>query len=74
VLVILAALGAIARAIGQWPSAAAAVGLLALGAAASALPASVLRGSGEMERPIVSSLVWSAFSLGAGLALALAPW
>jgi hypothetical protein len=74
VLVGLAALCAIARASGQWPSAAASGGLLVLGAAASALPASVLRGSGEMERPIVSSLVWSAFSLGAALALALVPW
>ena len=73
-LVVLAALCAFARGIGQWPSAAAAGGLVALGAAASALPASVARGSGELERPVVSSLVWSAFSLGAGLALALVPW
>jgi hypothetical protein len=73
-LLVLAGLCAIARATGEWPSSAAVAGLLALGAAASALPASVARGSGEMERPIVSSLVWSAFSLGAGLALALVPW
>jgi hypothetical protein len=74
VLVVLAALCALARAIGQWPSAAALAALVALGAAASALPASVTRGSGELERPIVSSLVWTAFSLGAGLALAFVPW
>ena len=73
-LVVFAALCALARGIGWWPSAAAAGGLVALGAAASALPASVARGTGELERPIVSSLVWSAFSLGAALALALVPW
>jgi len=73
-LVVMAALCAVTRAIGQWPSAAEAAGLVVLGAAASALPASVARGSGELERPIVSGLVWSAFSLGAGLALALVPW
>jgi len=69
-----AALCAVVRAAGQWPAAAAAAALVALGAAASALPASVARGAGELERPIVSSLSWSAFSLGAGLALALVPW
>jgi hypothetical protein len=74
VLVLVAGVCALARAVGQWPAAAAATALVAFGAAASALPASVARGSGELERPVVSSLVWSAFSLGAGLALALVPW
>ena len=74
VLVLVAGVCALARALGQWPAAAAVTALVVLGAAASALPASVARGSGELERPVVSSLVWSAFSLGAGLALALVPW
>jgi hypothetical protein len=58
------------------PSAGAALGLFALGAACAALPASVARGAGEMERPIASSLAWSALALGAafGLAWATAAW
>jgi hypothetical protein len=45
------------------------LGPLALGAAATLLPASVARGAGEMERPVASSLAWMALALGAGLAL-----
>jgi len=73
-LFVLAAACAVVRSARLWPLAAGPAALLLLGAAASALPASVARGSGEMERPLVSSLVWSALSLGAGLALAVVPW
>lgn len=45
------------------------LGPLALGAAATLLPASVARGAGEMERPVASSLAWMAVALGAGLVL-----
>lgn len=38
---------------------------LAAGVAFGAIPASVARGAGEMERPVVSSLAWSALILGA---------
>jgi len=73
-LAIVAAVCAVVRAIGQWPLVAPVAALAMLGAAASALPASVARGAGELERAMISSLSWSAFSLGAGLALALVPW
>ena len=45
--------------------------LLALGALFAALPASVARGAGEMERPLASSLAWSAFGLGAAVGAVL---
>jgi hypothetical protein len=40
----------------------------ALGAMFAAIPAAVARGAGEMERPLVSSLAWSALFAGAALA------
>ncbi|MFL5412892.1 MAG: hypothetical protein ACJ79D_16110 [Myxococcales bacterium] len=73
-LAVLAAGCAVVRGAGPWPIAAGTAALLLFGAAASALPASVARGSGEMERPLVSSLLWSALSLGAGVALAAVSW
>lgn len=50
-----------------------ALALPALGTLVAALAASVARGAAELERPLASSLVWSALALGAGLA-ALAPF
>jgi hypothetical protein len=47
------------------------VRLLALGALFAALPASVARGAGEMERPLASSLAWSAMTLGAAVGAVL---
>jgi hypothetical protein len=47
-----------------------AVGLFALGAFCSAVPGAVARGAGEMERPVASSLGFSALALGAGVGLA----
>jgi hypothetical protein len=47
------------------------VRLLALGALFAAIPASVARGSGEMERPLASSLAWSALTLGAAVGTVL---
>ncbi|HUJ25957.1 MAG TPA: hypothetical protein VLW85_08070 [Myxococcales bacterium] len=41
--------------------------LLATGMSFTAIPASAARGSGEMERPLVSSLAWSALILGAAV-------
>ncbi|HEY5677098.1 MAG TPA: hypothetical protein VIR81_09940, partial [Myxococcales bacterium] len=41
--------------------------LLGLGAMFAAIPAAVARGAGEMERPVASSLLWSALSAGAAL-------
>ena len=41
--------------------------LLAMGALFAAIPASVARGAGEMERPIASSLCWSALASGAAV-------
>jgi hypothetical protein len=43
----------------------------ALGAMFAALPAAVARGAGEMERPLVSSVAWSALTAGAALAAVL---
>lgn len=43
------------------------LGAVTLGAACAALPASVARGAAELERPLVSGLVWTALALGAGL-------
>jgi hypothetical protein len=68
----LAACAAALRWSGFLPAAAGLLALAALGAAATALPAAVARGAGEMERPVVSSLAWSALALGAGLACAVA--
>jgi hypothetical protein len=45
--------------------------LLALGAFFAAIPASVARGAGEMERPVASSLAWSALTLGAAVGAVL---
>ena len=49
-----------------WPLA-----LFALGMMFTAVPAAVARGAGEMERPIASSLAWSALLLGAAVGAAL---
>jgi len=49
-----------------WP-----VGALAMGAMFAAIPAAVARGAGEMERPLVSSLAWSALILGAAIGAVL---
>jgi hypothetical protein len=45
--------------------------LLALGALFAAVPASVARGAGEMERPVASSLAWSALAAGAAVGAVL---
>ena len=45
--------------------------LIAMGAFFAALPASVARGAGEMERPIASSLAWAALALGAAVGVVL---
>ena len=45
-----------------WP-----LGLLAMGIMFAAIPAAVARGAGEMERPVVSSLAWSALIAGAAI-------
>jgi hypothetical protein len=45
--------------------------LLAMGALFAAIPASVARGAGEMERPVASSLAWSALALGAAVGTVL---
>jgi hypothetical protein len=41
--------------------------LVGLGAMFSAIPAAAVRGAGEMERPLASSLAWSALIAGAAL-------
>jgi hypothetical protein len=73
----LALLAAVGLALRQFaPPAAVGVGLFAFGGLCAALPAAVARGSGEMERPMASSLAWSALALGAavGLACSAAAW
>ena len=45
--------------------------LLAAGALFAAIPASVARGAGEMERPLASSLAWSALAAGAAVGTVL---
>jgi hypothetical protein len=72
--VALAAAAVALRWTGAAPQLALLLGLLAVGGAATALPAAVARGAGEMERPVASSLIWSALALGAGLACAAAAW
>jgi len=68
---VLFALGGVALALRiVAPPAAVVVGLLTLGGFCSAVPSAVARGVGEMERPVASSLGWSALALGAGLGLA----
>ena len=47
------------------------VRLLAMGALFAAVPASVARGAGEMDRPLASSLAWSALALGAAVGAVL---
>ena len=47
------------------------LGLFALGAMFAAIPAAVVGGVGEMERPLVSSLAWSALIAGAALGAVL---
>src|SRR5882672_8833605 len=47
--------------LGLWPP----LQAFALGAMFAAIPASVARGAGEMERPLASSLAWSALITGA---------
>jgi hypothetical protein len=67
----IAVLGAVALALRQFaPPAAVGLGLFALGGLCAALPAAVARAAGEMERPVASSLAWSALALGAGIGLA----
>ncbi|SRR5260221_94422 len=44
---------------------------LAIGVMFGAIPAAVARGAGEMERPIVSSLAWSALIAGAAVGAVL---
>ena len=44
-----------------WPG----LRLVARGAMFAAVPAAVARGAGEMERPLASSLAWSALLAGA---------
>lgn len=62
-----AALAACALLLAPFTGAAALAGLLLLGALAAALPASIARGAGEMERPLGSGLVFAALALGAAL-------
>ena len=45
--------------------------LLGLGAMFTAIPAAVARGAGELERPVASSLLWSALAAGAALGAVL---
>ena len=45
--------------------------LVALGALFAVIPASIARGAGEMERPIASSLAWSALAAGAAVGAVL---
>jgi hypothetical protein len=45
--------------------------LVAIGALFAAVPAAVARGAGEMERPIASSLAWSALAAGAAVGAVL---
>jgi hypothetical protein len=45
--------------------------LLGLGAMFAAIPAAVARGAGEMERPVASSMLWSALAAGAALGAVL---
>ncbi len=59
--VVMAALGL------AWPP----LRLFALGVMFAAIPAAVVRGAGEMERPLASSLAWSALILGAALGAAI---
>jgi hypothetical protein len=47
------------------------VSLFGLGVMLASLPAAVARGAGEMERPIVSSVTWSALTAGAALGAVL---
>jgi hypothetical protein len=49
-----------------WP-----LSLFGLGVMFAAIPAAVARGAGEMERPIASSLAWSALIAGAALGAVL---
>lgn len=45
--------------------------LLAIGALFAAVPGAVARGAGEMERPVASSLAWSALAAGAAVGAVL---
>src|SRR5205085_3953983 len=45
--------------------------LLAIGALFAAVPASVARGAGEMERPVASSLAWCALAAGSAVGAVL---
>jgi hypothetical protein len=42
-----------------------------MGTLLAAVPASVARGAGEMDRPLASSLAWSALALGAAVGAVL---
>ncbi len=59
--VLLAALGLL------WPP----LRLIAIGGLFAAVPAGVARGAGEMERPLASSLAWSALAAGAAVGAVL---
>lgn len=66
--VILPRAAVVAAALGlPWPP----LRLLAMGMLFAAIPAAVARGAGEMERPIASSLAWSALAAGAAVGAVL---
>jgi len=68
----LAFVAAVALGLRQFaPPAAVGLGLFAFGGLCAALPGAVARAGGEMERPMASSLAWSALALGAGAGLAV---
>ena len=66
-LALVGALG-VAGVLFGYPALAPAFGLLALGGAATALPASIARAAAELQRAATSSLVWAALAFGAALA------
>ena len=59
-------LAAVALILSFWP-----LGAFAMGMMFAAVPAAVARGAGEMERPLVSSLAWSALIAGAAVGAVL---
>ncbi len=62
---------ALALAILGWSLAIWPIAMLGLGVLFAAIPAAVARGAGEMERPIASSLAWSALIAGAAVGAVL---
>jgi hypothetical protein len=63
-------LGVAGRLVG-WPPAALPILGVAVGMMFGAIPAAVARGAGELERPLASSLAWSALIAGAALGAVL---